>query len=72
MMPNLWIKLGIDTLFDKPMPDINLENLQFWQSPNPIRWVETTKDKYENAIRTLFTGEQGEKVAYGMDSAIAA
>jgi chloramphenicol 3-O phosphotransferase len=71
MMPNLWIKLGIDNLFDKPMPDINLENLQFWQSKNQIRWVETTQDEKQNARITLFTGPDGEKVAYGMNSAIA-
>jgi chloramphenicol 3-O phosphotransferase len=71
MMPNLWIKLGIDNLFDKPMPDITLENLQYWQTKNPIRWVETTKDAAQNNVITLFTGEQGDKVAYGMNSAIA-
>lgn len=71
MMPNLWIKLGIDNLFDKPMPDITLENMNFWQSENPIRWVETTKDKNDNSIISLFTGNLGEKVAYGMNSAIA-
>lgn len=71
MMPNLWIKLGIDNLFDNPMPDINLENLNFWQSKNTIRWIETMKDANGNSIITLFTGEQGEKVAYGMNSAIA-
>ena len=71
MMPNLWIKLGIDNLFDKPMPDITLENLSFWQSPNPIRWVTMSKDQDENSVMTLFTGEQGDKVAYGMNSAIA-
>jgi chloramphenicol 3-O phosphotransferase len=68
----LWIKLGIDNLFDKPMPDINMENLAYWQSPNPIRWVESTKDEHDNPVITLFTGEQGEKVAMGMNSAIAA
>ena len=72
MMPNLWIKLGIDNLFDKPMPDITLENLAFWQSENPIRWVTMSKDADENPIMTLFTGDQGDKVAYGMNSAIAA
>ena len=72
MMPNLWIKLGIDNLFDKAMPDISLENMAFWQSKNPIRWIETTKNKEGNSIITLYTGEQGEKVAYGMNSAIAA
>ena len=71
MMPNLWIKTGIDTLFDAPMPTITPENMAFWQSPNPIRWVETTKDKNHNNVITLFVGEQGEKVAYAMNSAIA-
>lgn len=71
LMPNLWIKLGIDNLFDKPMPDITMENLAFWQSPNSIRWVETTKDNDDNSVITLFTGKDGEKVAYGMNSAIA-
>lgn len=71
MMPRLWIKLGIDNLFDKPMPDITLENLAFWESSNPIRWIQTTKDKDEQPVITLYTGEEGEKVAYGMNSAIA-
>lgn len=53
MMPNLWIKTGIDTLFDAPMPTITPENMAFWQSPNPIRWVETTKDKNHNNVITL-------------------
>jgi chloramphenicol 3-O phosphotransferase len=71
MMPNLWVKVGIDNLFDKPMPDITLENLSFWQSENPIRWVTMSKDSDENNIMTLFTGEHGDKVAYAMNSAIA-
>lgn len=71
MMPNLWIKVGIDTLFDKPMPDINLENLTFWQKENPIRWITMAEDTGKNAVITLFTGEQGEKVAHGMNTAIA-
>lgn len=54
------------------MPDITLENMPFWQSPNPIRWVTTTHTTDQKPIITLFTGEQGEKVAYGMNSAIAA
>ena len=72
MMPDLWIKLGIDNLFDKPMPDITLENMHVWQVKNLIRWVETTEDAAKNPVITLFTGEQGDKVAYGMNAAIAA
>jgi len=72
MMPQLWIKLGIDNLFDKPMPDITMENLSFWQQENAIRWVTTTYDQDNNNVITLFTGKEGELVAYGMNSAIAA
>lgn len=72
MMPNLWIKIGIDTLFDAPMPDITPENMHFWQSPNPIRWVETSQDADGNAVITLKMGQQGDRVAYAMNSAIAA
>lgn len=72
MMPKLWIKLGIDNLFDKPMPDITPATMAFWQSANDIRWVTTTHTADEKPIITLFTGQQGEQVAYGMNSAIAA
>lgn len=72
MMPNLWVKVGIDNLFDNVMPDITPENMSFWQSSNPIRWVEESKDKAGNKIITLFVGKQGEKVVYAMNSAIAA
>ncbi|MCX5925443.1 MAG: hypothetical protein NT124_04105 [Candidatus Dependentiae bacterium] len=72
MMPNVWIKLGIDNLFDQPMPDITPENMSFWQSPNPIRWVEESHDSTGNKIITLHVGQQGEKVAYAMNSTIAA
>lgn len=72
MMPNLWIKLGIDNLFDSPMPDITLDNLAVWQSENPIRWVEESRDSDNNVVITLNVGQQGEKVAYAMNSAIAA
>ena len=71
MMPNLWIKTGIDDLFDRVMPDITPENLNFFRSKNPIRWVEMTKDKEGKPVMPLFVGEQGEKVAYAMNSAIA-
>lgn len=72
MMPNLWVKVGIDNLFDAVMPDITPENMDFWQSSNEIRWVEATQDADNNKIITLFVGPQGEQVAYAMNSAIAA
>lgn len=68
----LWIKLGIDNLFDKPMPDITAENIAYWQTQNPIRWVTATQDSHQNQIITLYTGNQGDQVAYGMNSAIVA
>jgi chloramphenicol 3-O phosphotransferase len=72
MMPQLWIKLGIDNLFDTPLPDITLDTLPFWQSPNSIRWVQTTEDKEKNKVITLYLGNEGEKVIRGMHSALAA
>lgn len=72
MMPKLWIKVGIDNLFDLPLPDITPENMKYWQSKNPIRWVEESKDSFGNAVITLYVGPEGEKVAYAMNSAIAA
>lgn len=71
MMPQLWLKLNIDNLFDAPMPDITPENIEYWQSPNSIRWVASTNDKDGNKIVTLHVGEEGKKVAYAMNSAIA-
>ncbi len=71
MMPNLWIKVGIDNLFDQPTPDITAENMHFWQKENTIMWVKKTKDKDDSPIFTLFIGADGDKVAYGMNSAIA-
>jgi len=70
-MPNLWIKVGIDNLFDNVMPEITPENMSFWQSKNPIRWVEKKKDDKGNDIVPLFVGEQGDKVFYAMNSCIA-
>ncbi len=72
MMPNLWIRVGIDSLFDGVLPEINLENMNFWQSQNPIRWIESSKDAEGSNVITLFVGPEGDKVAYGMNSAIAA
>ncbi len=71
MMPNLWVKVGIDNLFDNVMPEITPENMSFWQSKNPIRWVENVKDAEGNPLVPLFVGPQGDKVAYAMNSAIA-
>src|SRR5580698_7962543 len=71
-MPELWLKVGIDNLFDLPMPDITPKNLSYWQEKNTIRWVTTTKDKAGKAVVSLHVGEQGERVAIAMNSAIAA
>lgn len=71
MMPNLWIKVGIDNLFDKPMPDITIENLDFWQNQNEIRWVSSEKDLHDNSVITLHVGSQGLSVVQGMNKAIA-
>ncbi len=72
MMPKLWIKLGIDTLFDAPLPNITAENIAFWQKENSIRWVESTKDSEGHNLITLYVGPDGDRVAYAMNSAIAA
>lgn len=72
MMPDLWCRTGIDMLLEAVMPMITTENLSFWQSANPIRWVEQTEDAQGNIVFTIFLGDQGKKVAYAMNSAIAA
>lgn len=72
MMPHLWVKVGIDNLFDFVMPNITPENMNFWQSANPIRWVETIENIEHQKVITLFMGQEGEQVAYAMNSAIAA
>lgn len=40
----LWIRLGIDNLFDAPYPEITLDNIDYWSSKNDLRWIETLKD----------------------------
>jgi chloramphenicol 3-O phosphotransferase len=72
MMPHLWVKVGIDTFFDGVMPDITPDNMSYWQSKNSIRWVEESQDTDSNKIITLCIGSQGSKVAYAMNTAIAA
>lgn len=71
MLPKLWIKLGIDSLFDAPMPDIIPENMHMWQAENFIRWITRTEDQNKPVV-TLHVGRQGSQVVYGMNSAIAA
>jgi chloramphenicol 3-O phosphotransferase len=70
-MPNLWVKVGIDNLFDFPMPDITLENMSFWQKENEILWVVKGADAEGSTTVTLHVGNQGTRVAYAMNSAIA-
>lgn len=72
MMPNLWLKIGIDGFFDMVMPEITVENMQYWQEKNPIRWITESIDSHNNNIITLHVGDQGDGVAYAMNSAIVA
>ncbi len=72
MLPTFWAKMGIDNLFDNPMPDVTLDDLEHWQTPNSIRWVTNSKDAQGNNIMALHVGNEGQKIAYGMNSAIAA
>jgi len=72
MMPHIWVRVGIDSLFDAVMPEITPENLSYWQSNNNLRWIEESQDQANNKVITLFVGPEGEKVAYAMNSAIAA
>ena len=53
-----WIKVGIDN--------------HLWQSPNNLRWIENTIDKDGNPVMKLLVGPDGDKIAHGMNSAIAA
>lgn len=71
-MPELWVKVGIDNLFDFPMPEITAENISYWQTQNKIRWVSSSIDGDGKNIVSLHVGEQGERVAFAMNSAIAA
>lgn len=72
MMPALWIKVGIDNLFDMPLPDVTAETMAQWQTKNEIRWVEQGHDVNGNPVISLFVGQEGQKVVHGMNSAIAA
>lgn len=65
-----WIRLGIDSLFDSPLPEITLDNMDYWSSRNNLRWVETVKDTEGNTIVPLKIGVEGEKVFYGMNKAV--
>ena len=58
-MPELWIKVGIDNLFDFPMPENTAENLSYWQAQNKIRWVSSSTDSEGKNIVSLHVGEQG-------------
>jgi len=71
MMPELWVKIGINNLFEQVMPDIIIDTISFWQSSNSIRWIEKSEDAHGNPLVTLHVGVEGEKVAYAMNSAIA-
>ena len=46
----VWIKLGIDSLFDNPLPNISLENINFYASENNIIWINTSVDESNNEL----------------------
>lgn len=71
MMPKLWCKIGIDMLFDMSMPNITPENMSFWQSPNPIRWVEKSADDQGNTLIVLHLGPEGKNVVHALHDSIA-
>ncbi len=68
----LWIKLGIDNLFDNTLPNITLENINYYKNKNNIRWVEDAIDGQNKPLIALFLGDNGRKVISGMHRAIAA
>lgn len=72
LLQEAWIKVGIDNLFEKPFPDVELEKIHLWQSPNNLRWIKNTTDNNGNPVMSLLVGPDGDKIAYGMNSAIAA
>lgn len=61
----LWIKVGVDNLFAKPFSP------SLWQSFNNLKWLENIKDSNNNTIITFHIGPDGDKIAYGMNNAIA-
>lgn len=72
LLPELWIKVGVDNLFDAVLPDITPENMAYWQKENDIRYVTNGLDAQGHNVITLHVGQVGDEVAYGMNAAIAA
>ena len=71
MLPNLWVKIGIDNFLVGVIPEINIDKMEFWQTPNSILYTQESIDTNGKKIITLHLGVQGEKVMFAMNSAIA-
>lgn len=67
-----YIKLGIDNLFDSPLPTPESVDPQVTKDGQLIRSVEIIKDEQGNQIIPLKVGPAGFKVIKGMHRAIAA
>lgn len=75
----LYLRLGIDNLFDAPLPDPDISTFektkeikQFTNDGTFIRGVELKTDSEGHQIVPLEIGPAGDKVVYGMHGAIAA
>lgn len=71
MLPALWVRVGIDQLFDQALPEGSVEGVYDEHAPNPIRWVEFTCDESGAPLISLRVGPEGDTVAFAMNSAIA-
>lgn len=74
----LFLRMGIDNLFDAPLPDPDLSNFektkqikQFTNDGTFIRGIELKTDAEGHQIVPLEIGPAGDKVIYGMHAAIA-
>ena len=67
-----YIALGVDNLFNDMFPDEHGSKVQIKADPKTLRSVEFTKDENGHAVVKLLIGGTGQKIAHGMNKAIAA
>jgi chloramphenicol 3-O phosphotransferase len=82
MSDDFFIRLGIDNLFDGPLPDVEVKDFKFEpgykltqrvkKDGELIREVEIKKDEHGNLLIPLEVGSAGLKVVQGMHRALAA